>query len=557
LLGVFGLAIALRLGFFAEVAGSPLDRWHEWDQTDMATYLLQARQLSGVDWLASEPYHPYHTWQQIAPPEKWLEWYGPHRFHQAPAYAYAIALVERAVGDPLPWFKLAQLVLGAFTCVLAALLAGRLAGPLAAGATGVLAALYGPLFHLEAQLLREGPGVFGLLALTALLARFAQRGAGGEAGAMARRILGFAVPLGLFATFHEMASVLVVASVLTVAVVTVRVGARALAIGLGALALGYTLGFGPLLVRNLAVGAPAFSVSCRTQINFVHANEADAPRGGADFTRQGPSPRFARILDEADGSFGAAFAGVWRSYDDDVGRLLSNAGLRFRTIWHRGEIPDNTSYAFFRRHSAVLAWLPGFGPVLALAAAGCALSAWRLRSARSDLPVHAVYGLVAVGVVAALTLIHPVARFRLYLVPLLWIYAGVGVSAFVGFAQRRESAAAGALAVVVLAAHGLQAHWSTDPPATGPRTADYGFASLTALGSGDLAFARELADDAARVYPRKGSYYANLALAHAERGEHTRALADFERAYAMEPTLPRLREALEAQRRQTPTPPRR
>ena len=104
ILGVFALAPLLRFGFWFEIHGSPLDRWHEWDQTDMATYLLQARQLSGVDWLASQPYHPYHSWQQIAPREKWLEWYGAHQFHQAPAYAYAIAVFERVFGAGLGQF---------------------------------------------------------------------------------------------------------------------------------------------------------------------------------------------------------------------------------------------------------------------------------------------------------------------------------------------------------------------------------------------------------------------------------------------------------------------
>ncbi|MCH6588504.1 MAG: hypothetical protein IH805_09365, partial [Proteobacteria bacterium] len=35
-----------------------------------------------------------------------------------------------------------------------------------------------------------------------------------------------------------------------------RAGGRALAVGLGALALGYVMGFSPLLVRNVLVGAP-------------------------------------------------------------------------------------------------------------------------------------------------------------------------------------------------------------------------------------------------------------------------------------------------------------
>lgn len=553
-LAVFGLALLLRLGFWLDVRGTPVDRWHEWDQTDMATYLLQARQLSGGDWLAVEPYHPYHSWQQIAPRERWLAWYGQHQFHQAPAYAYAIALVERALGDPLPWFKFVQLVLGALNCALAAFIAGRLAGTVAAATTGVLAALYGPLFHLEAQLLREGPAALGLLMLTALLARFALRGAAPDSHQLVRQILVFAIPLGLLATFHEIISVVAVATLITVGVVCSRAGGRALAVGLGALALGYIVGFSPLLARNVLVGAPPFAVSCRTQINFVYANEADAPRGGADFTATGPSPQFVEILEAADGSFPAAISGVWASYDGDVGRLLGNLGQRFRTIWHRGEVPDNISYEFLQRRSKVLAWLPGFPIVLALGTAGWLLTWWRLRSERDDLAVHAVFGLVLVGLVSALTLIHPVARFRLYLVPLLWIYAGIGCAGFVHQARRRNARPAAVLMAVGLVTLALQAHWSADLSRTAPRKVDYTVASQFALRDGDLVSARELAADAAAVFPRKGSYYANLALAHAKRGEHEQALADFERAYAMQPRLANVREALDAQRRKVARP---
>ena len=548
LLGIFGLALLLRLGFWFEISGTPLDRWHEWEQTDMATYLVQARQLSSVDWLAHEPYHPYHMWQQIAPPEKWLEWYGPHQFHQAPAYAYAIAVVERVLDNPLVWIKGLQLLLGALTCVLAAAVAGCLAGTVAAVTTGLLAATYGPLFYLEAQLLREGPAVFALLALTVLLACFATRGPAPDAGTLARQVLKFAVPLGLFATFHEMASVIAVAAALTISVVCARTGGRTIALGLGFLVLGYTLGFAPLLVRNVSVGAPAFSVSCRTQINFVHANEADAPQGGLSFTNAGPSPRFVEIIERADGSFPAAIAGVWRSYDGDFGRLIDNAGLRFRTLWHPGEIPDNSSYSFFRKQSGVLAFLPTFPIVFALGMAGWLASWWRLRDARQDLAAHAVFGLVLLGLVSSLTLIHPVARFRLYLVPLLWIYAGIGVAHFARFSQSREPRASAALASIALAAFALQEYLKNDPPPTVPRASDYSFASRIALEEENFDLARKFAEEAARQFPRKGSYYGNLGLALAQHGADEQALADFERAYAMQPRLPRILEALEQQR---------
>jgi hypothetical protein len=347
-----------------------------------------------------------------------------------------------------------------------------------------------------------------------------------------------------------MASVLGVGAIITVAVVGARGGRRALPLALAVLLLGAGVGFAPLLARNLAVGAPPLSVSCRTQINFVHANEADAPRGGADFSAGGPSEHFVEILEAAEGSFPRAIAGVWRSYDGDLGRLAHNAWLRFSVIWHRDEIPDNTSYYFFRRRSAVLAWLPGFALVFPLAAVGLAASLARLRADKRALASHAVLVLVLIGLVSSLTLIHTVARFRLYLVPLLWVYAGLGFAALQGAVAGGERRKFATFFVVMLSAIALQAALSSGPPDTRARRSDYSFASRLSLADGELSYARELAEEAARLYPGKGSYFANLALSHAARGEHAQASADFERAARLEPTLPNLAESIEEHRRQ-------
>ena len=196
------VALAVRFAAWEEIRGTPLDAWHEWGETDMATYLEQARRLAGGGWLAPEPYHPYHAWQSVAPPERWVGWYGPGVFHQAPLYSYALALALRGGGDPLARAKALQLALGAASALLAFAIALRLAGPIAATTAGLLIALHGPLVALEAQLLREGPAIFGLLAVLALLVRHLGpplRGPGSAA------LLGAA--LGAFAMLHELARV--------------------------------------------------------------------------------------------------------------------------------------------------------------------------------------------------------------------------------------------------------------------------------------------------------------------------------------------------------------
>src|SRR5678815_1722515 len=117
-IAIFVLAALLRFAFWSELRGTALDRWERFDQSDMATYVEQARRIQAGDLLQREPYHPYHAWQTVAPAEKWLAWYGPHAFHQAPAYSYALAAVQPVAGLGFAWVKAVQLLLGAGTCAL-------------------------------------------------------------------------------------------------------------------------------------------------------------------------------------------------------------------------------------------------------------------------------------------------------------------------------------------------------------------------------------------------------------------------------------------------------
>ena len=99
-------ALAVRFGFWTQIRGTPLDEWHTWDQSDMATYVEQARRLAAGDWLARDPYHPYHAWQRGAASEaEWLRWYGPQSFHQAPLYSYGLAALSKLRTDYLPLAK--------------------------------------------------------------------------------------------------------------------------------------------------------------------------------------------------------------------------------------------------------------------------------------------------------------------------------------------------------------------------------------------------------------------------------------------------------------------
>jgi hypothetical protein len=565
------LALAARFGYWHEIRGSPLDRWHEWGETDMATYLEQARRIAAGDWLAREPYHPYHAWQTVAPPEQWGAWYGPGVFHQAPAYSYALALAERAGRDPVAAAKAVQLGLGAATCLLAAWIAARLGGRLAGAVTGAIAALYGPLLYLEAQILREGPAIFGLLAILALLLRHL-----GPPRREALSAAGLGVALGLFATLHEIGRVVALVAAASLAAAHGRGAPRRAARVLAALAAGWLLGFGPLLARNLVVGAPPFSVSSRTLLNLVESNVASAPTGGA--AAAPPGREVAQVLEAARGSLARAAVGVAATYRDDPSRLLGNWLRRFAAIWQRFEEADNTSYYLYREQARSLRWLPDFRLVFpagcagALAVAAAALAGRpalaRTRAgralARAVAPArfawerspagHRVLLLLATALVLALSFVHVVARFRLYVVPALWVYAGVAAAVLARTLAERRAASAALLAGAALLAAGFQALATHPASRPLPRRADLETAQVLALRHADLEAASRIAERARDLDPRDASFSARIASWLDREGRHDEALPHHERAAAIDPFSRALRSNLERARAQATSP---
>jgi hypothetical protein len=468
-LAIFALAVVVRLAFWAQIHDTSLDRWHRWESTDMAGYMEQGRRLAVDDWWATEPYHPYHAWESIAPEEQWLAWYGPHTFHQAPAYAYMLALLR---GDAdaesergLVWIKLLQLMVGGLTCVFLAGIARYLAGLPAAIATGLVAALYGPIYYLELQILREGLALAGIAAALLLVVRHC------VVAARSQRVGRFSVlAIGLVAgglsTLHEAGSLVAVLGLLAVTSAGRSVSRRVALQSATLLAIGWLVGFSPLLVRNVVVGAPPFSVSCRAPINFAIAAEAHAPEGGAIFRR--PDEPVLHVLDAAtdeNGRIGmaAVVRAVAKSYDGNVVKMVGNAGRRFAKLWVPQELPDNTSFDFYRAHASMLGVSPTFGWIAAPGAAAMVLALVALlgglRRKRSG-PISAIVGAnpggftvtlaFAAGIATALSFAPPAGRFRVYFALAFLVYLGVFVSMLVECVRTRRIRAASTLLAVAL-----------------------------------------------------------------------------------------------------------
>ncbi|MCI0589696.1 MAG: tetratricopeptide repeat protein, partial [Planctomycetes bacterium] len=118
------------------------------------------------------------------------------------------------------------------------------------------------------------------------------------------------------------------------------------------------------------------------------------------------------------------------------------------------ELPDNYSYGSFLRFSRVLPWLPTFGPVLALACAGLAAAATRPRGGAAapkeaagtslgepgaaDLRDLLPLLLAGAAYMASVMLFFNFGRFRLPVLPILFVLAGAGAVAIVGAVAPRH-----------------------------------------------------------------------------------------------------------------------
>ncbi|MBI5432091.1 MAG: glycosyltransferase family 39 protein [Planctomycetes bacterium] len=571
-LAVFALALGLRLAFWSQLRGGALDEWHRYDQSDMATYLAQADQFASGDWLASEPVHPYHGWQTVAPPEKWLAWYGPHVFHQAPGYAYLLAFARSLSDEPLVLVKAVQLALGACTAVFALLLGAELFGLAVGVIAGVLVASYGPLYYLEAQLLREGPALCALLALAWALARELRIERGDVGRWLACGLLGVAI--GLFHVLHEMGTVVLVVAAVVLGLhhlraelraerraerraelrAELRAGGAAALRALAALLLGYVVGFAPLLGRNLAVGAPPFSVSCRTLINFAQANEANAAEGGATFIA--PGPAVVKLLDDADGSFVKLLGGVWATYDGDVAKLVGNWWLRWSAVWKRFEEPDNTSFYFYREYSALLASSPTFALLFPLGIAGLVVAAWGAWATRrasrgggANVALANPRGVLAacallLAVAGALSFVHTVARFRLYVTPAFFVGAGFALVSTWSALRARRFGAVGAIVGLASLAALFQGAITRETERDRFRPVDWYVAASVSQALGQHERALAFADDSAKRYTGDVNLYLVLGPTFEAAKRWGEARACYERALAALPQSPDARRGL-------------
>jgi tetratricopeptide (TPR) repeat protein len=334
-------------------------------------------------------------------------------------YPYFLAGVF-ALGGSLAAARAAQAAIGGLTCCLVALAGGRLAGRRAGLAAGLCLAVYGPLVFEDTALWEEVL-LLPLLAATLLALAADRRTAlaaslGGLALGAATAVRPTVILLAPFAVAWLLwidrwprrgraAAVFVAGWLAVVAPVVAAVSAAS-----GGFV--FVRGFGAV---NLWIGNdPAGGGAQNARLGGAWDRLENAPfRAGA--RTPGEIERY--FVDRARERAAADPAGLARVLASKVAWLVEGE-----------EIRDNHSLDFFREASTVLRWLPGWGPLLALAAIGLpALD----RRARRLLGGFALC--LAVPVVVTLVGL----RYRMPLLPAVAIVAGAGIARGVALAGRR------------------------------------------------------------------------------------------------------------------------
>lgn len=407
LLLILGLGILVRLVHFWAIAGTAFPKIPlVFIQSDLHANLEWAQRIQAGDWLGRETYHPYFVANQgIAPLETWYRWWGGREiFHQAPLYPYLLATLLALCGGSLPFVTLAQLVMGAVRPLVVFALTRRLFDERVGLVAATLTALYGPFIFYEGVLLRDWlPTLLEPLALLLLLrARDNDRAWGWLVAGMA---LGLAI-----LTKESVVLLLLLAGVwlLWEEWPAWRRAGRAGAL----LVVGLVLCLSPLLLRNLAVGAPVLALSNRAAESFIAGNAVDSSPVGLGYNLATER----KILERSGGRLPLVIRETLGTYQGNFALFFGKQARKLQGLLDPYEVPNNESYYYGREISPVL-WLTfGYGLILPLGVAGFFLS---LPARRRQRLLYVYLPAVLAGPLFSTVL----ARYRLSLVPVLILYA--------------------------------------------------------------------------------------------------------------------------------------
>jgi 4-amino-4-deoxy-L-arabinose transferase-like glycosyltransferase len=446
---VVAVAVAVRVAYFAAFRSSPLF------DVFFADHLY------------------YREWAlTIASGETW----GPGSFEQGPLYAYLLALLFRLLGHATAPVVLFQLSAGVATAALVFSCARRIAGNRAAAVAGLLAAVYGPFVFHEGLLMKSFLEPLLVSAALYCCLRYAEQ----------RRpawIAAACAAIGLACLVREVQFLLLPVILLWS---LRKEGApdpwrrRLLPAAAGAAAFLAVLA--PASLHNWAADKEFVAVTSGGGEVFFMAFGPYAgpyytpppyiqamPGSEHEYFRDEARLRAGRYLSRAEASrwwYSEGFASIL----SDPGRALQLMGQRALIVANDFEAPDTEDFAVSREAIPFLRFLPTFGWLVGLGVLGAVAPAPGRRR-------FLLFGFLLAGVLGIL-LSYPFGRFRLALIPVWLVMAGIGADWIAGAWRGADSAGRRGVAAAGVAVAALITGLSfLPPPASGAwvRATDDGF----------------------------------------------------------------------------------
>jgi len=436
----------------------------------------------------------------------------------APLHPWVLALVSSA--PTMLTASLVNLVAGVGTAVAAAWAARDLHSRAAGWVSGLLVAAAGTFVFHDTLPGQEPLLAFLHVAGVVLAVRWLREGALRDAA-----LLG--VVAGL-ATMGRATSLSLVVAALLLAAIRRRPQAARLR-GIGVILAGLAIVLIPAAIRNHAVTGDLTPLPWSGGVNLYMANGPDARELTAFGARElGMAPdamaaRATAIAEEVEGrdlrpsEVSSYWSARTRAESGDAGEILGHLSRKAGLFFAASEYGNNHYVELERRYAKWLVIVPVSGWwLLALGVGG-----WWL--VRRRLPAADTAALVIGITWAALTIVYPVSRYRLPILPLATILAGAGIVEAIRTDERRRRVVAAVLALAIGAVAHLDGFLRAPPAAA----ASYvNLATALALEGRDTE-AGEILREATAGWPDDGPAHLELGRVLMRSERYAEALVEF------------------------------
>lgn len=504
---LFAVAWLVRCAYLAETSGQPSFRMP----------LVDAGEYHAIAQAWAEGQRPL---EKLA----WQPWF----------YPLALAQLYEIAGPSVWAAKLLQISIGSLVCMLVAALAFALwPRPSLRWIAGLAAAFYGPLIHIDGELLAESWAALWLAAAALAAVRYRERPRGSLAFALgALGALMFFTRPPLVAAWIPL--LLVAGSAWIRPAAPRRIAPSDAAL----LVVGFGLAAAPFVQAIASATGTARFLPVTGGINLYVGNSANPcetinirPGYAWENLTLWPELHGARTDDEKDAFYRRQARQAIRAHP---GVFARNLVAKTRQFFSSREIPRNVDVYAFRGESRLLRALVwkyrGFGFPFGLLIGLAAMGLWARRPRSFGL------ALAIAGYAAAIVAVHVCDRYRLPALPLFIVLASFGILAMADAArERRFRALAAGVGTIVL----LGAATSLGGPFCA-ETLDYRaelsrLTAITAYEQRDYPLAETYARRAVAGNPRDAQAWNQLGLLAVRRGSPAEAEEHFRRAAECDP----------------------